>query len=62
MDAKNSPVDRGNVLFSLECCRSAECECCPYYFGECSDQATDVLAYIMWLEDQLEEAKMHDCS
>ncbi|MGM9601077.1 MAG: hypothetical protein ACI3W5_05780 [Faecousia sp.] len=54
-ERKQCPVDRGKVLIALECCREGFC-CheCPYYKLEgCKEEATDVLAYIGWLEERL---------
>ena len=62
---KNPPVDRGKLLIALECCRMAECKACPYDtdpndFGTCAHVVRDALAYICYLEEQLEEALGHD--
>ena len=64
-EAKKSPVDRGKLLIALECCRMAECKACPYdtdpnNFGTCELAIRDALAYICYLEEQLEEAMGHD--
>lgn len=53
---KQPPVDRGKLLISLECCRRPRCKQCPYLYERCNKQAEDILAYIGWLEEQLEEA------
>ena len=56
MEKKPCPVDRGKLLISLECCRDAECDHCPYYneiFDNCDKVAFDALAYIGFLEEQL---------
>ena len=64
-EAKKSPVDRGKLLIALECCRMAECTACPYDtdpndFDTCQLVVRDALAYIGYLEEQLEEAMGHD--
>lgn len=58
-EAKKCPVDRGNLMIALECCRDAECNHCPYSseaFDSCDKVAFDALAYISYLEERLEEA------
>ena len=57
MPTKPCPVDRGKLLIGLECCRTGNaeiCRKCPY-FSEGWDTALmdDVLAYIYYLEEQL---------
>lgn len=60
-EAKKSPVDRGKLMIALECCREQECKKCPYYdLGSCVEESEDALAYIGYLEEQLEEALGHD--
>ena len=64
-EAKKSPVDRGKLLIALECCRMAECKACPYdtdpdCFYTCEVASRDALAYICYLEEQLEEVLRHD--
>ena len=57
MEERKCPVDRGKVLIALECCRDAECDHCPYCietFDDCNKVAFDALAYIGFLEEQLE--------
>lgn len=66
MEDKKCPVDRGKLLIALECCRMAECNACPYDtdpndFGTCDLVSRDALAYICYLEEQLKEARDHDC-
>lgn len=56
-ERKKCPVDRGKVLIALECCREERCNHCPYRDFQCVKQAEDVLAYIGWLEEQLEGMK-----
>lgn len=61
---KQPPVDRGKLLIGLEVCRQQEeCRECPYYnFGACgAELANDALSYIYYQEEQLEEARRHDC-
>ena len=64
MEKKPCPVDRGKLLIGLECCRegSAEvCRKCPYFSVRCdTDSTNDALAYIYYLEEQLnaKEVKM----
>lgn len=56
---KRPPVDRGKLLIGLECCRDTECDRCPYdseTLENCNQVAFDALAYIGYLEKQLEEA------
>lgn len=61
---KQPPVDRNKLLIALECCRNEDkCPECPYFgekdgLPECPNQAADCIAYISYLEEQLEEAKM----
>lgn len=63
--AKKSPVDRGKLLVALECCikgsEVSPCVCdkfCPYgHDADCCDTVrVNALAYIYYLEEQLEEA------
>ena len=60
-EAKKCPVDRGKLLISLECCRNQRCRNCRYYDDDdgCLNAADATLAYICWLEEQLEEARRH---
>lgn len=60
-EQKKCPVDRGKVLIALECCRAARCRNCPYENIGCMDLDEDVIAYIGFLEEQLKEARKHDC-
>ena len=57
-EQKKCPVDRGKLLIGLECCRSGsaeDCRKCPYFNKKCDTEfMNDVLAYIGWLEEQLE--------
>ena len=60
MEKKPCPVDRGKLLIGLECCRdSLSLLCfgtCPYsnVSGSClSAIDSDALAYINYLEEQL---------
>ena len=57
MEKKPCPVDRGKLLIGLECCRAGDAEVCMKcpYFSESCDTAvmSDALAYIYYLEDQL---------
>lgn len=55
---KQPPIDRGKLLIALECCRNQRCRNCPYRddYDGCPNAADATLAYICWLEDQLEEA------
>ena len=58
--AKKPPVDRGKLLIGLECCMESECAHCPYdreTFDQCKYLLLDSLAYIGYLEADLEEAK-----
>lgn len=59
------PVDRGKLLIGLEVCRKQmECCECPYYnrkHTECKNISEDSLSYICYLEEQLKEARKHDC-
>ena len=63
-EAKKSPVDRGKLLIGLECCRigwAENCRACPYSISSCDTELMDdALAYIGYLEEQLEEAMGHD--
>ena len=61
---KQPPVDRDKLLIGLEFCRQKKgCSKCPYHnYGECeSDLSYDALSYICYLEEQLKEARKHDC-
>ena len=63
--SKQPPVDRGKLLIALECCRNGACDFCPdRSFMEmvtgCSQLADNSLAYIGYLEEQLEEAGHRD--
>ena len=57
MEKKPCPVDRGKLLIGLECCRTGDaevCRKCPYFLGRCdTDSMNDALAYIYYLEEQL---------
>ena len=57
MPTKPCPVDRGKLLIGLECCRTGNsevCRKCPYFSGCCdTDSMNDALAYIYYLEEQL---------
>lgn len=57
MEKKPCPVDRGKLLIGLECCRTGDAEVCmqcPYFSESCDTAAmSDALAYIYYLEDQL---------
>ena len=57
MEKKPCPVDRGKLLIGLECCRTGDAEVCRkcQYFSESCDPAvtSDALAYIYYLEEQL---------
>ena len=60
MEKKHCPVDRGKLLIGLECCRdslSLHCfDTCPYsnVSGSCLYAInSDALAYINYLEEQL---------
>lgn len=58
--AKKHPVDRGKLLIGLECCLESDCTHCPYdreTFDQCKYLFVDSLAYIGYLEEDLEEAK-----
>lgn len=52
MAKKPCPVDRGKLLIGLACCLATACSRCPYDKG-CDAQANDALAYIYYLEGQL---------
>lgn len=62
---KKPSVDRGKLLIGLEICRKQiECFECPYFDRrhiECKNISEDCLSYICYLEEQLEEARKHDC-
>lgn len=63
---KQPPVDRGRLLIGLECCRedtAAACRKCPYRsVDECQLRiVVDALSYIYYREEQLKEARAHDC-
>ena len=57
MEEKKPPVDRGKLLIGLECCRTGNsevCRKCPYFSESCDTAAMDdALAYIYYLEEQL---------
>ena len=53
MEEKKCPVDRGKLLIGLECCRRSVCQEYPYRYSGCARQATDALAYILYLEERL---------
>ena len=57
MEKKPCPVDRGKLLIGLECCRTGDVEVCmecPYFSESCdTDEMSDALAYIYYLEAQL---------
>lgn len=53
MQTKPCPIDRGKLLISIECCRAARCLECPYSDTGCQEQMDDALAYIYYLEEQL---------
>ena len=57
MEKKPCPVDRGKLLIGLECCRTGDAEVCmecPYFSESCdTDVMSDALAYIYYLEEQL---------
>ena len=60
MEKKPCPVDRGKLLIGLECCCQTSTQpclgTCPYSHvsGSCiSAHNSDALAYIMYLEEQL---------
>ena len=62
---KKCPVDRGKLLIGLEHCQVDvyHCDTCPYsrYEDCCSIKLwDDARAYILYLEEQLEEARRHD--
>lgn len=64
MEDKKLPVDRGKLLIGLEVCRQnfPKCSNCPYNGNFCGATiSNDSLAYIYYLEEQLEEAREHDC-
>lgn len=61
---KQPPVDRGKLLIGLEVCRQKEkCSKCPYYDDRScgATLSNDSLSYICYLEEQLKEARKHDC-
>lgn len=61
---KQLPVDRGKLLIGLEVCRQKEkCSKCSYYDDRfCgATLSNDSLSYICYLEEQLKEARKHDC-
>ena len=63
---KQPPVDRGKLLIGLEHCLGevVHCGTCPYSHDEdCYSikLPDDARAYIYYLEEQLEEAREHDC-
>ena len=53
MKNKPCPVDREKLLIALECCRAAKCLDCPYGNAGCQEPVNDALAYINYLEEQL---------
>ena len=57
MEKKPCPVDREKLLIGLECCRTSDaeiCRKCPYFSEGCDTAAmSDALAYINYLEEQL---------
>lgn len=64
MEDKKLPVDREKLLIGLEVCRTGQCKECPYHSPviPCwESHSSDLLAYIYYLEEQLEEARDHDC-
>ena len=66
MENKKLPVDRGKLLIGLEHCQVDvdHCETCPYSNDEdcCSIKLRDdARSYIYYLEEQLKEAREHDC-
>ena len=66
MENKKLPVDRGKLLIGLEHCQAdvAHCETCPYFREgiRCTIKLRDdARSYIYYLEEQLKEAREHDC-
>lgn len=64
MEEKPCPVDRGKLLIGLECCcQITHCLVnCPYYnySGSCLAVLNyDALAYINYLEEQLNAKPQH---
>ena len=57
MANKPCPVDRGKLLIGLEYCRTGDvvaCRKCPYFSESCDTALMDdALAYIYYLEEQL---------
>lgn len=57
MPSKSYSGDREKLLIGLECCRASDaevCRKCPYFSEGCDTAAmSDALAYINYLEEQL---------
>lgn len=57
MPSKSYSGDREKLLIGLECCRTGDaevCRKCPYFSESCDTAVmSDALAYINYLEEQL---------